>query len=448
MSKKFTRIVCFVLAALLVIGLISAIAGSRAYAVSQAEIDALQAQRDSIRGQKQDIQEQIDALQSEVASVIEKKAALDEQNELNRQDIELINGQIELYDKMIEEKGAEVDAAVAAEEEQYEHYCSRVRTMEETNTWSYITFVFEADSLTDFLGRLNDVMDIARNDRHVKDAYIAAREEVESVKAEYEEIQEQQEGKREELLGEKKKLEKQIEVACAMISDLEEDIENFTAVYEENEALENEVQAKIDKKVAELAAQKAAEEAARRAWEESQRKAKEAAARAAAAQTTTTTTPKTPTTPSTGTTPVASGAGYYTWPVSSCTYITSRFGYRVHPIFGTTKYHSGVDIAAGYGAAICAAAGGTVSIAEYSQSYGNYCVIYHTNGTTTLYAHMNSLPVVSVGQSVSAGQLIGYVGSTGYSTGPHCHFEIRVNGGCVDPLSYFPGIGFSYSADA
>ena len=79
----------------------------------------------------------------------------------------------------------------------------------------------------------------------------------------------------------------------------------------------------------------------------------------------------------------ASGAGYYSWPVPSCTYITSKFGYRVHPIFGTTKYHSGVDIAAGYGATIQAAAGGTVSIAEKSDSYGYYCVIYHSNGTTT-----------------------------------------------------------------
>ena len=346
----------------------------------------------------------------------------------------MINEQIALYDEMIEEKAQEVEEAIRVEEEQFAHYCARVRTMEETNAWSYVSFLFEADSLTDFLSRLNDVLDIVRNDRHVKDEYIAARETVEQVKAEYEEVQAEQEEKREELLQEKERLEEQIDNACAMIAELEQDIEAFTAAYDENEILENEVQAKIDKKVAELVAQKAAEEAARKAWEESQRRAREAAA-AAAAQ-------------SSGGTKVASGAGYYTWPVSSCTYITSKFGYRVHPIFGTTKYHSGVDIAAGYGAAICAAAGGTVSIAEKSDSYGYYCVIYHTNGTTTLYAHMNAMPCVSVGQSVSAGQLIGYVGSTGWSTGPHCHFEIRVNGSCVDPLSYFPGISFTFSADA
>lgn len=440
MSKKFTRIVCLALAALLLIGLVSIVASSRAYAVTQSEIDALQAQRDEIRSQKADIQEQINALQSEVASVIEKKAALDEQNELNRQDIELINEQIELYDQMIEEKAEELAAAVAAEEEQFEHYCSRVRTMEETNAWNYISFVFEAESLTDFLGRLNDVLDIARNDRHVKDAYIAAREQVETVKAEYEAVQESQQEHREELLEQKTYLEEQITLAYTMISDLEDDIDNFTVAYEENEALENEVQAKIDKKVAELAAQKAAEEAARKAWEESQRKQQQQSQQSSGNSNSNSNS-------GTTSTPVASNAGYYTWPVN-CWYITSRFGYRVHPIFGTTKYHSGVDIAAGAGSTIVAAAGGTVGIAEKSDSYGYYCVIYHTNGTTTLYAHMNSMPCVSVGQTVSAGQTIGYVGSTGWSTGPHLHFEIRVNGSCVDPISYFPGVGFTYSSDA
>ena len=425
MSASFRRIVCIVLAALLLIGLLSAVVGSRAHAVTQAEIDALQSQRESLRSQKKDIQEQIDALQSEMASVIAKKAALDEQNELNRQDIELINEQIELYDRMIEDKAREVEEAIQAEEEQFARYCARVRTMEETNKWSYVSFLFESDGLMDFLGRLNDVMDIVDNDRHVKDEYIAAREHVQQVKAEYEAVQAQQQVKREELLAEKKRLEQAIEAAYTMIADLEQDIEAYKLAYEENESLENELQAKIDEKVEALRKQKEAEEAARKAWEESQRQQQQQQNQSKP----------------------AAGAGYFTWP-SGCTYITSKFGYRVHPIWGTTKYHCGVDIAAGAGTTIAAAAGGTVQIAEKSDSYGYYCVIYHSNGLTTLYAHMNSMPTVSVGQTVSAGQTIGYVGSTGWSTGPHLHFEIRKNGSCVDPISYFPGISFTYSADA
>lgn len=425
MSKKFTRIVCIILALLMVVGLVAYVVPS-AFAVTQYEIDQLQAQRDKIRAEQEDIKEQLNALQGEMSSVIAKKTALDEQNELNRQDIELINQQIAVYDQMIHDKAFELGQAIRAEKDQFERYCARVRTMEETTTWSYVSVLLKATSLTDFLGRLNDVVDIVRNDQNVKAEYEAARENLEQIKADYEAVRAEQQIKCAELLEQKALLEQQIEEACALIADLEEDIDRFKDAYEENEALENEVQAKIDAKVKELQAQKAAEEAARKAYEAAQRAKQN--------------------NKNNGGGSVSSG--YFIWPVPSCTYITSKFGYRVHPIFGTTKYHSGVDIAAGSGATIKAAAGGTVSIAEYSESYGNYCVIYHSNGTTTLYAHMNALPSVSVGQTVSQGDVIGYVGSTGWSTGPHCHFEIRVNGSCVDPLSYYGGISFTYSSDA
>jgi len=427
MSKKFTRIVCLILALLMVVGLVAYVLPS-AFAVTQYEIDQLQSQRDKIRAEQEDIKEQLDALRDEMTSVIEKKATLDQQNELNRQDIELINQQIEVYDQIVHDKAYELGQAIRAQNDQYEQYCGRVRTMEETTTWSYISILLKATSLTDFLSRFNDISDIVRNDQNVKAEFEAARQKAEEAKAEYESVREEQREKRAELLEEKAKLEQQIEDACAVIADLEEDIDQFKSAYEENEALESSVQAKIDAKVKELQAQKAAEEAARKAYEAAQQKKNSSSK----------------TTSGGGTV----SSGYYIWPVPSCTYITSKFGYRVHPIFGTTKYHSGVDIAAGAGATIKAAAGGTVSIAEYSDSYGYYCVIYHSNGTTTLYAHMNAQPCVSVGSSVSQGDVIGYVGSTGWSTGPHCHFEIRVNGSCVDPLSYYSGVGFTYSSDA
>ena len=453
MSKKAIRIICIVLAALMLLGLFSFVIGGNANAVTQKEIDKLQEQRDQIRARQSDIKEQIDALNTERSSVIEKKTALDEQNELKRQDIELIDEQIAVYDEMIRDKAMELNVAIRAEREQFSHYMSRVRTMEETNAWTYVSILLKAKSLTDFLGRLNDIVDIVHNDKTVKEEYEAARENVERVKGEYEDVQAEQLVKRDELLAEKAQLEQDIEDACVLISDLENDIEQFTEAYEQNEALENEVQQKIDEKVEELRKQKEAEEAARRAYEEALRKKREAAAAAAAAAAATASqqpgkSTASGSTGSSGTTSTPAAAGYFSWPVPSCTYITSRFGYRVHPIFGTTKYHSGVDIAAGYGSTIVSAAGGTVSIAEKSDSYGYYCVIYHSNGMTTLYAHMNAMPCVSVGDTVSAGDTIGYVGSTGWSTGPHCHFEIRLNGSCVDPISYYPGTTFTYSADA
>jgi murein DD-endopeptidase MepM/ murein hydrolase activator NlpD len=400
-------------------GVLFSVLGMSASAVSQSEIDALEAQRDEIRSKQADVKEQLDALQTDMSSALDKKAALDEQNELNRQDIEIINEQIELYDALIEEKSQELDEAIETEQRQYDRYRERVRAMEENGNWSYISFIFNATSFSDLLSRLDDVLDIITRDQNLEAEYIAARENVQAVKAEYEEVQAQQEAKKDELLEEKAKLEEQIDAASEMIAALADEIDVYTAVYEESEAERAAIQEKIDKKVAELAAQEAA-----------------AAAAAAAANRPTT---------STNTNTTWNSNSSYVWPAQS-TYITSKFGYRLHPIFGTTKYHSGVDIGASYGTAIAAAASGTVTIAEYSSSYGNYVTVYHSDGTTTLYAHMSSM-AVSVGDTVSQGQTIGYVGATGNVTGPHLHFEVRVNGSCVDPLQYF-SLSFTYASDA
>ena len=199
-----------------------------------------------------------------------------------------------------------------------------------------------------------------------------------------------------------------------MIADLQKDIDAYTAEYNQMEANERAVQAQID-------------ELTRQMQEEERRRQEEAAAN--------NTTP--PTNPAV--------TGSYQWPATS-TYITSKYGNRVHPIFGTKKFHSGVDVGAGAGTNVTAADGGTVSVATYSSSYGNYVMIYHADGTSTLYAHMSAL-AVSQGQTVNKGDVLGYVGDTGWANGPHLHFEVRVNGSTTDPLAYF-GLGFTYADDA
>ena len=115
--------------------------------------------------------------------------------------------------------------------------------------------------------------------------------------------------------------------------------------------------------------------------------------------------------------------------------ISSPFGYRVHPIFKVSKLHTGLDMAAGAGTPIAASAGGRVVFAGWRGGYGRAVIIDHGGGITTLYAHQSSL-AVSQGQSVRQGQVVGRVGSTGYSTGPHLHFEVRLNGSPVDPMRY------------
>ena len=128
------------------------------------------------------------------------------------------------------------------------------------------------------------------------------------------------------------------------------------------------------------------------------------------------------------------GTGQLSWPVSGGV-ITSPQGWRVHPIFGTSIYHAGMDIGVDEGTPVHAADDGVVVDADWLGGYGNCVIIDHGNGMQTVYGH-NSALVVSAGQRVSKGELIAYAGSTGYSTGPHCHFEVRINGEPVDPMGY------------
>ena len=129
------------------------------------------------------------------------------------------------------------------------------------------------------------------------------------------------------------------------------------------------------------------------------------------------------------------GTGRFMWPCRG--EITSYFGWRTHPIFGTTKYHSGMDIAVDYGTSIMAADSGTVIYSGWLGGYGYAVMIDHGSGLVTLYAHNQSLNVYE-GQYVTKGTCIAYAGSTGYSTGPHCHFEVRLHGEVTEPLNYLP----------
>ena len=411
MQRKKKKVYVAVLAALLALLLIfslvlSVMAPLSAEAVSQSEIDALEAQKQEITDKKEELQQQIDDLAAQQNTYLEQKAVLDEQNELNRQEIELINEQIALYNKLVVAKAQEVKEAKEVEDEQAEKLRVRIRAMEESGSISYISILFQANTFIDLLSRIDFINEIMEYDKWLEDSYIAAREYVQQVKEEYTATLAEKEIKQDELFQKKQELEAQIEDATNMIIALEADIEEYTAAFNENEAAEQALQSDIDKMIAELQAQEAA-----------------AAAAAAAAG-------------NSNYSGSAYGTGSYMWPVSSTVVVSSPFGYRIHPIFGTERFHAGIDISAYAGDSIYAADTGYVSIATYSSSYGNYVVINHGNGNTTLYAHMSSI-AVSAGDYVTKGQTIGYVGSTGWSTGPHLHFEITAGGVRVDPLNYF-----------
>jgi hypothetical protein len=130
--------------------------------------------------------------------------------------------------------------------------------------------------------------------------------------------------------------------------------------------------------------------------------------------------------------------GIYIWPSNNSNYVTSFFGTRIHPVYGTLDNHTGIDIGASYGTEVLAAADGEVTLAGPNGDYGNCVIIDHGDGNSTLYSHLSAVDV-SVGDTVAQGQAVGMIGSTGVSTAPHLHFETRVNGVCLDPLLYFEG---------
>ena len=361
-------------------------------AVSQSQIDALEAERDELSAEREEMEAGIAELEAEHADIMERKTALDERNELYRQEIELIEEQVELYTSLVEQKKLEVDSALERENEQLANYRRHVRAMEENGSFTWLAIIFGSKSLGELLSNIDMVGEIMEADRRSYEQYTAAREESERVQAEYEEMLTELDAKQAELEAEKAGLEAEIEEAEQLIVELEEQLETDRAAYEEQLAKEQALESEIQSMIAELERQEAANSIV-----------------------------------STGT---------YIWPLPGYS-PGSAYGWRIHPIWGDMRFHAGEDIGAPSGTPILAADSGIATvIPNNGNGYGNYIIINHGGGRTTLYAHMSAF-AVSNGQSVTQGQTIGYVGSTGNSTGPHLHFEVRVNGATTDPKSYF-----------
>lgn len=420
-KKSLRSVFCALLAA-------AALAASLpAYAVSQAEIDDLQKKLDALEQQAQEQQDVINDLTSQKARFITRKLALDNKIEINRQMIELIGEQIEIYDEIIAEKQAELDKALEKETAQTELLRSRIRAMEENSTYSYASFIFDSSSVTELLSRIGDVNDIMHYDKTLEEEYMAAREDVESIKKSYEEARHEQELLQKELDTKQAELDAQVEAAYTMIADIEtlsDDAQaEYDAIAEEEAKAEETLQEAIRKRAAEQAKYNQNNNSNNGGGGNSDGSGGNSGGGG------------------------SSGGGSATslsnlqWPVPSCTLITSRFGYRVAPTTGASTYHGGLDIGAGMGASIVAAGAGDVIYAGANGGYGNCVMIDHGNGVVTVYAHMSSIGV-SYGQYVTAGQYVGAVGSTGVSTGPHCHFEIRINGAQTDPAAYFSGLSY------
>ena len=414
LKKKTKKLFAFAMALVMTMSVMLSCMSVSAFAVTQSEIDALKSQKSQLANQKSSLQSTINSLQGQQNDQIALKNALDEKNAITVKQILNLNEQIELHTQLIEQKTKEVDEAQKVADAQLEKYKVRVRAMEESGRYNYFEVLFGASSIGEFLSLIDDIGDIMKSDKELEDAYRQSVKDLKAVKAEYEQAKAEMESSKTELESLKAQQEKDIAEATAVIASLQGDISSNSSLLSELSAQEKALNADIQQKVAEL----------NRQQQQQQQQG------------------------NTGNTGSTVGTGNLVWP-SYCTYITSRQGPRVHPVTGEYKNHGGTDIGASYGSAIYAADSGTVvrSADGWNGGWGNYVMIDHGNGMQTLYAHMSSR-AVSVGQTVSRGQTIGYVGSTGMSTGPHLHFEMYINGSRVDPQTRYPGVSFSYSGSA
>ena len=336
---------------------------------------------------------------------MDKKEALDEQCTVIQAEIDNVNSQIAQNDELISQTEQQIAETEKKEEAQYEVFCERVRAMEENGKVSYWEVIFKAKSFSDLLSRVDFINEIMDYDERVMQELKDLRTQLAEEKSGLEEAKSGQVAAKEDLAARRSELQTQLDEANALVQKLKSDEATYQDALDEISREEEAIQADIVKKSQQLAAQN---------------------------------------NPSTGnaTTGVVTswmGAGGYMWPEKASKRITSPMGSRYTGIPGASTNHKGVDIGGvGYTTEILASKAGTVIVSQNSRSYGNYVVVSHGSGNTTLYAHM-SKRLVSVGQSVKQGQVLGISGSTGISSGPHLHFEITEGGVRVNPLNYLTG---------
>ena len=429
--KRLVSILAGVMAAIMLLTLLLSVVPTRARAASSSEIKkqitALKKKVEDTKKEIKEVQAQYEENEDEIVNIIAKKNVIDQEIQLLHTQIVTINEEIASFNVLIADKQDELDFAEARYEALNEDNKLRIRTMEEEGELSYWEVLFKANSFSDLLDRLNMVDEIASSDkRRLRELSEAAELVVEAQDILVSEKAEMEEAKA-ELDATELELDNKRAEADALIQELLTKADDLAALEDEFERQEEEFLKQIAQKEYEY------DEAKQREWE---------AYMATYVPPTQAPSAGGATNNSGGT--GNSGGGGSGGSVSSggwvvpCSYtsITSPFGYRTSPTSGASTYHQGVDLDTGTGWSVVATRAGTAYTA-YGSAAGNYVTIDHHDGFKSIYMHLNGF-AISNGTNVSAGQLIGYTGSTGVSTGDHLHFGISLNGVYVNPCNYVP----------
>ncbi len=447
-QKRIVQILAGIMAAIMLLSLLISLIPVPASAASSSEIKKqigeLKEQKEQLLEQMEEVQAQYEENADEITNMVNQKVIIDQEIFLLHEQIDNINKQLAAYALLIADKQDELDGATGRFDELSAKNKDRIRAMEEDGGISYWSVLFKASSFSDLLDRLTMIEEIAAADQRRLEEMSQAAEKVADAQMALAAEKDELEGAKAELDATQEVLDAKKAEAEKILTDLIAKGFELEALYEEFEAAEKEMLDEIARKEQEY-------------WE-----AKEAEYIAYMATYTTVppATTQPPTQATQATQPSDSGGNTgsendgnagetekpkptepakpatATWLVP-CSYrvLTSPFGNRESPTAGASSNHLGVDLAGPEGTPIYASRTGVVTIAKFSNSAGYYVTINHGDGYSSIYMHMTHY-VVSKGQAVSAGQLIGYMGSTGISTGSHLHFGIMYNGTYVNPANY------------
>ena len=417
MKKTGVRIFVLLLAAVMILSVLMPAMTTLAGAVTAGDIQDYKDSLQDVQDKKGELEDKLDALQDDKDAAEEKLSLLQEQILLTEQQIGDSQKLLDSYDQQIADKQSEITQLEEQEDQQYEEFYAQTRWMEENGGTSFISIIFQASSFSELLDYLMLVTDIMNyNDRII---------------TQLEETQSQLAQARDDLLAARDgqaATQAKLESAKADLTSQKADADQYYQELLNSEESYN----------SEVAQLQAEEDQIQADLKEAQKKYDEQLAAQKPKPT-----PPSSTGGGSSSNPVVDPSGNWYWPLPGYYYISSVFGGRYHPITGVWETHTGTDIPAPGGTPIQCAKDGIVTTSQYNPSYGNYCIIYHGNGYATLYAHMRALPSVKVGESVTAGQVIGYVGTTGSSTGNHLHFELRINGQRASALDLYPNLSFS-----
>ena len=413
--KRWVSVMAGVMAAIMLLSLILSLIPTRAGAASSSEIRkqiaALKEEKKEIEAQLKDVKNQLKENDNEIAGIVSRKDAIDQEIQLLHQQVDNINHQVATYALLIADKQDELDDANCRLDDLNEKNKARLRAMEEDGELSYWAVIFKANSFSDLLDRISMVQEINAADQRRLREISEVAQQVSTVQKELVREKSDLESVKMELDAAEVTLAERRAEADKLLTELIAKGEEFEALIDESEDLQSDLMKQIAQKEKDLKAQEYKE------W--------------LATYVPTTKPSGTDTTPSTQA-PSSSG---WIKPLKSYT-LTSAFGMRVHPISGVYKMHEGVDLSAPQGTPIYAAKSGKVTTTSYQAGGAGYYVsINHGDGFSSIYMHMTHY-IVKPGDYVNAGQVIGYVGSTGGSTGPHLHFGISYNGTYVNPMNY------------